>query len=251
MKNNRFGGLRNIKSRFDGLISRLGKFFKSKGYKDNYNLWEAMHSNEIGSSRSKQTRSRNAVTWLKKFVRNNKDAQVRGEYLTQSMLYMFNYDDPKYKDNLTVLPYFDTQPLVLIMGVVDTNEGKREIGINLHMLPEQVRKTVLYKIYTVYRIEYDKAMKRSSSTNFRMSWQEIYSINKALGVGFAVRMYIPDRRKNVIQFPLEEWERAIWIPSKGYSGISVMELEKEWKKYIIRHKKSESQRLASEDSHLI
>ena len=149
------------------------------------------------------------------------------------MLYMFNYDDPKFKDDLTVLPFFDTQPLVLIMGVVDTKEGKREIGINLHLLPEQVRKTVLFKIYTVYKIEYNKAMKQGRGTSFRMSWQTIYKLNKNLGVGFAVRMYIPERRKNVIKFPLMEWERAIWIPSKGYTRTTPIQLEKEWKKYIL------------------
>lgn len=251
MAKSRFGGLKNIRSRFDSFINKLGKFFKTKGYKDNYNLWEAIHSNEIGSSRSRKDRERKAINWLKTFVRGNPKAQIKGQFLEPSMLYMFNYDDPKFKDDLTVLPYFDTQPLVLIMGVIETKLGKREIGINMHLLPEQIRKTVLYKIYTVYRIEYDKALKSGGDTMFRMSWKTIYNLNKALGVGFAVRMYIPVRKTNVIKFPLNEWERAIWIPSKGYTRISVVELEREWKKYILTQKKSDTQRMASEDSHLL
>lgn len=245
-----FSGLKNIKSRFDGMVNKLSKLFKSKGYDDNYNLWEAMTSNEVGSARSKKNRERNAINWLKTFVRKNPSAQVKGSFLEPSMLYMFNYDNPKFKDNLSVLPYFDTQPLVLSMGVIDTKNGKREIGINLHLLPEQVRKMVLFKIYSVYKIEYKKAMKSGKGTNFRMNWKTIHSINKNLGVGFAVRMYIPKRRSNVIKFPLTEWERAIWIPTKGYSRISPLQLEKEWKKYILSQKKSDSQRMASMDSHL-
>ena len=43
----RFGGLKNIRSRFDSMINKLSKFFKSKGYSDKYNLWDAMHNNEV------------------------------------------------------------------------------------------------------------------------------------------------------------------------------------------------------------
>lgn len=243
----RFGGLKNIRSRFDSLVNKLSKFFKQKGYTDKYNLWEAMHSNDIGSTKSKQARQRNAVNWLKKFVRGNRDAQIKGKFLEPSMLYMFNYDTPKYESKLD---FFDTQPLVLCMGVVNTSLGKREIGINLHLLPEQVRKVVLFKIFTVYKIQYANAAKQGKDTNFDINWKSIYNLTKQLGVGFAVRMYIPNLRTNTIKFPLMEWERAIWIPSKGYAKITPLELEKEWKKYITAQKSSATQRVAESDSFL-
>lgn len=242
-----FKGLKNIKSRFDRLIKGVTNFFKKQGYTSDYNLWDAMHKNEIGSIRNRNQRDREAVNWLKTFVRFQKDARVKAKLLEPSMLYMFNYDTPKYEDTLD---YFDTQPLVLVMGQKKTSKGIREIGINMHLLPPQVRKAVLFKVFTLYKMEYRNALKSGRPSKFNLDWQKIHRFTKSLGVDFAVRMYIPELRKNVIQFPHIEWERAIWIPSKGYSKITPVELEKEWKKFIHKQKKSDTQRIASMDSHM-
>ncbi len=244
---NRFKGLKNIRSRFDKFINSVSKFFKSKGYTSDYNLWEAMHENEIGSIKNSNQRDRKAVEWFTKFVKKDSRSRVKAKLLEPSMLYMFSYDTPKYE---STLDYFDTQPLVLVMGQMKTKLGIREVGINMHLLPPQIRKAVLFKVYTIYKMEYNKAMKVGRGSDFNLDWRKVQSFTKALGVGFAVRMYIPELRKSVVQFPHIEWERAIWIPSKGYAKISRVELEREWKKYILKQKKSDTQRLASTDSHL-
>lgn len=237
---------KSIKNRFDIMADKLAKFFKSKGYTDKYNLWDAIHNNEIGKLKGKKDRDRKAIQWVKEFSKN-KSAQIKGKMLEPSMLYMFNYDTPKYEDTLD---FFDTQPLVLVMGVVKTKNGLREIGINMHLLPEQIRKLVLFKVYNVYKINYNNALRNGQDTNFRISWKQILGITKDLGSGFAVRMYIPELRKNVIKFPIDQWERAIWIPTKGYAKVTPQQLERKWREFINNAKKSASQRIASSDSHL-
>ncbi|BAV39270.1 DNA end protector [Tenacibaculum phage pT24] len=242
MAKKRFSGIKNIRSRFDRFINAVSQYFNQKGYTDDYNMWDSMHNNEIGSIRNRAQRNRKAVEWFNKYLRTDPKAKYQGKMLEPSMLYMFNYDTPKYED---VLDFYDTQPLVLCIGQKKTKLGVREVGINLHLLPPKIRQSVLFMVYKMYKIQYNKAMKQGVDTVFYLDWRTIKSMTKQLGVEFAVRMYIPSLRKKTVKFPHIEWERAIWLPSKEYKKINEIELEREWKKFITKGKTSATRRLAS------
>lgn len=235
-----------ISSGFKRLVGGIKNFFKGKGYTDKYDLWEAMHSNEIGGKKQITAQQYAALQWFKTFVKK-KEHHVKAKFMQPSMLYIFNYDTPKYE---SILDYFDTQPLVLVMKIADTSLGKREIGINLHLLPLSIRKLVLYKMYNLNKIAYNAAKLKGNSTDFVIHWKTISTMLAPLGAGFAVRMYIPELRTNTIKFPLDEWERAIFIPSKGYAKISRAQLEKLWQQYVKKMKNSEIKSIISESSHL-
>lgn len=228
------------------LVGGVKSFFKSKGYDDKYDLWDAMHANEIGKSGKVTAQHYQALQWFKKFVKDTKNHSKKS-YMQTSMLYIFNYDNPKYE---STLDFFDTQPLVLVMNVVDTSLGKREVGINLHLLPMSIRKLVLYKIYMLNKIAYNKARAAGKTTDFTIDWRTIESMLRPLGAGFAVRMYIPKLRTNTIKFPLDEWERAVFIPSKGYAKISRAKLEHLWQQYVKKMKQSETKSIIKESSHM-
>lgn len=52
------------------------------------------------------------------------------------------------------------------------------------------------------------------------------------GAAFAVRMYIPQRMTNVVEFLQDDWDKAIWIPSKGFHKTTAEKLEHEWKEFV-------------------
>ena len=45
-------------------------------------------------------------------------------------------------------------------------------------------------------------------------------------------MYIPNRQTDIVQFPLTDWYRAVFIPSRGYDSIKSNQLIKEWQQHI-------------------
>ena len=45
-------------------------------------------------------------------------------------------------------------------------------------------------------------------------------------------MYIPQRQNSIVQFPLTDWYRAVFIPSRAYDSIKANQLIKEWQKHV-------------------
>lgn len=148
----------------------------------------------------------------------------------QGGLFMFDYENPKYKDT-SVLPYFDKYPLVLSLGPVVTNEGPRNLGFNLHLLPPKIRIVVIASVFEIYKrlYRYQIFIKQESPVQIR--YQQIVSALERYGVKFCVRMYIPNRMTQIVRFPIKEWHKAIFIPSRGYYGIKAAELTNTWKRF--------------------
>ncbi len=173
-----------------------------------------------------------AIRWLYREVfPNPKVYRYTRRILYQGGLFMFEYQNPKNKDNIKVLPWFDRYPLVLSLGPVTTNEGIRNLGFNLHLLPPGVRVIVLCRIFELYQriYRYNIFMKKDAPVNVK--YQSIIGYLRSYGVGFCVRMYIPSRISQIVRVPLKEWHEAIFVPSRGYSRIRAKALIKEWTLY--------------------
>jgi hypothetical protein len=176
--------------------------------------------------------SSHAIAWLYKTVFKNPKIYLFSKSLFDAgHLYMFEYFNPKYRDNLNVLPWFDQFPLVLGLGAKVTNLGVRNIGFNLHLLPPPIRIIVLCSVFEMYKriyryhIYYD--MKKAIPINY---FPIVQSLRK-YGILFCVRMYIPARQRHKVKFPIKDWKSAIFIPSRGYTRIRANALIKEWKHY--------------------
>jgi len=199
-----------------------------------YDLWKEIENHPWVK---KDRPDRMAMEWYRKTISTDTDYHFKAQLLRQGFLYTYNYDTPKYKD---ILDYFDTQPLVIAFGSVKTNEGIRDIGINMHLLPPKIRRIVLYKIFEIYRNHYKDQLfgKRSDLKPVLVNWKQIAIPLFKYGAAFAIRMYIPELRTNTIEFKYEDWASAIYLPSKKLSGTTQSELEKLWKKFVrIQNKK--------------
>lgn len=187
---------------------------------------------------------REAVKWYREEYSKNAERYLRGKFLSQGRLYLFDYKDPKYKKELA---FFDTQPLVLSLGPVKTKLGTRVIGLNLHLLPPNVRRLVLYQIYYMFKARYSSNLYKNTQKDVPVSWKAIVKPLEKFGIGFCIRMYIPERQKNVVEFLQEDWAKAIWIPSAGYAKIGPRQLEAEWRKFVKENRRKT--RLVSGESH--
>lgn len=170
-----------------------------------------------------------AVNWYRKTIIPDTKLHFKAKLMLQGHLYIFDYDNPKYED---VLDFFDTQPLVLSLGSVKTEQGWRDIGINMHHLPPRIRTHVMISIFERYRRVYGKDIYDKNQSPAPVKWKEIAGPLFEMGIGFAVRMYIPERRKNVIEFKYEHWKDAIYIPSKGYKRITLEQLQLKWSEFV-------------------
>lgn len=179
---------------------------------------------------------RDGATWLFKTVfQNPKEYQYRKMLMYQGGLFTFKYFNPKYKDT-SVLPFFDQFPLVLSLGPVVTNNGVRNLGFNLHLLPPKIRIIVICHIFELYKklYRYQIYFKRENPVQIR--YEAIVKQLDKYSVRFCIRMYIPRRQRQIVCIPYREWHKGVFIPSLGYYGIRASKLVDEWKKYSAHNK---------------
>ena len=172
-----------------------------------------------------------AIAWLFQTVfKNPAEFRYNKKLMYMGGLFQFEYKNPKYKGT-NVLPWFDKYPLVLSLGPVVTNLGIRNIGFNLHLLPPKIRVVVLCSIFELYKRLYRYQIFLKVEKPIMIHYSEIIKKLDKYGIKFCVRMYIPERMNQIVRFPMKEWHKAIFIPSRGYDSIKANALIKEWKKF--------------------
>lgn len=218
------------KSRFGRLLQTVKKGFSRLASKFSYDFWEKINDNEIANSSNP---AKTAVRWYRENYMRNPDRYVKRRMVKTGTLVIFDYDNPKYKDTAQ-LPWFDTQPLVLVLTPFITKDERiRVLGINLHLLPPKIRRLVLYQAFLMYKSAYTSQLfTDKDTTQVTIEWQRVKNVLEKYGAGFAIRMYIPSRMTNVIEFTQDDWAKAVWIPSKGYHKITASKLEHEWKEFV-------------------
>jgi hypothetical protein len=165
----------------------------------------------------------------------------------RNQLCIFDYDTPKTEDKLE---WWDRNPLVLVLQPFITKEDKiRVMGINLHLLPMNIRKLVLYQAFHMYKAAYSAKLftDRKNDLQVNIQWQVIKKQLDKVGSDFAIRMYIQQLMKNVIEFNQEDWAKAVYIPSRAYEKTNLAELERLWKEHV---KKMGSKINTAGESHL-
>lgn len=190
-----------------------------------YDLWDLIHKHPWLKETNPYKKARD---WYIKISRDEMH-HLRGQFMVPGKLYIFNYDTPKYQD---VLPWFDTQPLVLSLGPIKTKEGIRNLGLNMHLLPPTIRRIVLVKIFEMNKSIYKDQLFNEVQKQVPVKWQELIKPLEKYGIAFCIRMYIPELQRNIVEFKYEEWKDAIYIESKGLNKITFEELRIEWANFV-------------------
>ena len=124
------------------------------------------------------------------------NCNTTAKYLLPGQLCVFNYAEPKYKEELE---YYDKTPFVLYFGLTRTKEGNiREVGINLHYFPPHTRARILNTSYEVFKTYFkqqfnDPIHKPNRFIDYNKLKALMSRYNK---IAFGVKMYIPVLRGN-------------------------------------------------------
>lgn len=173
-----------------------------------------------------------ALEWLHKICfKQPEKYHYKKMLFAQGQLFTFEYFNPKYK-NTKSLPWFDKYPLVLSLGPVVTKEGVRNIGFNLHLVPPKIRIIILATVFEIYKKLYRYQIFYKKQGPVQIKYEHLAKPLMKYGAGFCVRMYIPNRIRQIVIFPYNEWHNAIFIPSRSYDGIKATKLIQAWTKYV-------------------
>jgi hypothetical protein len=118
-------------------------------------------------------------------------------------MYLFHYD-PKHKKTL---PYYDTFPLIIMMGFVN----KGFYGINLHYLPVEARIILLSNLL-------NKAVfKGSELDRLNVSYNIVKNVTSFQLFRPCFKRYLYDHIQSVIKIiPSEDWGYAAVLPIENF-----------------------------------
>ena len=216
----------NIKSKFKALVDKVRNFYK-RTQRSYYDLWDEIQKHKWAKLPQPHIA---AQEWFNEYARDPK-VRYNNKMLNQGQLYIYNYDTPKYEDELD---FFDSQPLAICLGSQNTKQGLRDVCVNLHMLPPAVRRFVMHEIYNMFKEYYEKNLYQNNQKAVEVSWKKIKAPLEQFGIDFAIRMYIPELRKETIEFKQEDWASAVYIKSKGYRKMSAREIEKRYREHMAK-----------------
>ena len=90
---------------------------------------------------------------VRKYVDENLQSKGKSTILPGQLI-MFNYFEPKTKEELK---YYDTMPCTIFFGIIQTENGPRVIGFNLHYYPPRIRYELMDRIFDIYKPFYLKS----------------------------------------------------------------------------------------------
>ena len=142
----------------------------------------------------------------RKYVDENLEVKGRTSVLPGQLI-MFDYFEPATKDKLE---YYDAMPCTIFFGIVNTKNGKRVIGFNIHYYPPRIRFQLMTRIYEIFKPIYSKQFntplkEEMSYFNYKML---ISQLQKAK-LDFGIREYIPNLMASIVPIPVANWPKAV------------------------------------------
>jgi len=172
------------------------------------------------------TRNDNRAT---SFIEEHIEAGARGE-IVPGQLILFKYFEPKTREELE---YYDARPCAIFFNVVNTKEGKRVLGFNIHYYPTKMRFQIMNTIFNIYKPIYSKYFTEPNSKSIdAFDYQYLIDSLEKAGLGFGVRMYIPNLITDVRKIPPQMWHVAVFTEGwfKKQTRAAIMKYWTQWKK---------------------
>lgn len=190
---------------------------------DVYKLEDAINKHPLGR-RPMNIRSKEAY---KEILRNTKPTS---KYLLPGQIALFNYLEPKFKEDLD---YYDRTPLVLFLGITRTKDGNiREVGLNLHYYPPFARARILNRVYELFKPHWKKNFNQvQHKPNMMIDYNTLKHVMRHnLKLGFGIKMYIPVLRSTTHVVPTRLLSTAFF--SEGhFSKATLQQIFKFWRQF--------------------
>lgn len=144
---------------------------------------------------------------VRKYVGENLKVKGRASVIP-GQLVMFNYFEPATKEDLL---YYDAMPCTIFFGIVNTENGKRVLGFNIHYYPPRIRYRVLDRIFEIFKPMYLKSWNRPLTKEIsNFSYKMLLNQLQNAKLDFGVRMYIPKLMASVTPIPTKDWQKAVF-----------------------------------------
>ena len=142
----------------------------------------------------------------RKYIDENIEVKGRTSVLPGQLI-MFNYFEPATKDKLE---YYDAMPCTIFFGIVNTKNGKRVIGFNIHYYPPKIRFQLMNRIYEIFKPIYSQQFntpltEEMSYFNYKMLVDQLQKAK----LDFGIREYIPMLMAKVTPIPVANWSKAV------------------------------------------
>ena len=181
----------------------------------------------IKESGGRTRAKRAAESWYKngKKTSAEKSVQTTGGRFQPGKVYVFRYK-PKYAREL---PWYDANPVVLALDPDKNND----VGININLLPSDVKERLLDRIYNAY----EREIKRESiggklgdarlQNQLSITWEEAKVFLAAYK--FAIRQYIPGRKIGQAVVSYENWSKIVLCDFADLNGTTYIQLVNEFR----------------------
>lgn len=148
-------------------------------------------------------RSQNARKEINENIEKSSKKQI-----VPGQLVMFNYFYPKTEEDLE---YYDAMPCTIFFGIVNTQQGRRYLGFNIHYYPPKLRYIIMNKIFEIYRPVYIKYFNEGLTKEIdAFDYQYLVENLKKAKMDFGVRMYIPKLCGKPQVIPPKLWSTAVF-----------------------------------------
>jgi hypothetical protein len=143
---------------------------------------------------------------VRKYVDENLAVAGKGSILPGQLI-MFNYFEPATKDKLE---YYDAMPCTIFFGIVNTKNGKRVIGFNIHYYPPRIRYQLMNRIYEIFKPIYAKNFNTPLDSKMDyFNYKMLISQLQKAKLDFGIREYIPNLMAKVTPIPVSAWSKAV------------------------------------------
>lgn len=177
-------------------------------------------SREAGGLRSAR---KAAEAWFTETVNDRKltEAKYTRTRFEPGKIYVFEYNP--ITENL---PWYDKNPVVLAIEQVDDND----LGINLNLLPVLLKEQLLDDLYdrlegqinsaSSGKKEYDAKLQKP----LRITYDGMKTYLQRFGFDFAIRQYIPSRKKNQAVVSYSKWPDIALCDFIDLNGTTVQKI---------------------------
>lgn len=142
----------------------------------------------------------------RKYIEENLSVAGKGSVLPGQLI-MFNYLEPATKDKLE---YYDAMPCTIFFGIVNTKNGKRVIGFNIHYYPPRIRYQLMNRIYEIFKPIYAKNFNKPLDSEMDyFNYKMLISQLQKAKLDFGIREYIPNLMASVTPIPVSNWPKAV------------------------------------------
>lgn len=142
----------------------------------------------------------------RKYIEENLATEGKKSILPGQLI-MFNYFEPATKDSLE---YYDAMPCTIFFGIVNTKNGKRVIGFNIHYYPPRIRFQLMNRIYEIFKPIYAKNFNEPLTSEMDyFNYKMLISQLQKAKLDFGIREYIPNLMASVTPIPVANWPKAV------------------------------------------